>query len=170
MAEFFEMIWNIIVPFVTIMVMLIGLFGLVIPIFPGGLIIWAAALIYGIIEGFGAVGGWMFAIITILAFASAAADNVLMGAKAREAGASWRGIGLGLVAGIVSSFFITPILGMLGVTPLVLFLHENYRLQNKEEALAITKGLMFGFGWAFLARFGLGIIKIILWVIWAFNV
>lgn len=170
MAEFFEWVLDIFIYGIPLIIMLIGLFGLVIPVFPGGLIIWFGALIFGLIEGFGVLGGWMFGIISILAFASAAADNVLMGAKAKEAGASWRGIILGLLAGIVSSFFVTPILGMLLVTPLILYIHEYQRIKDKDKTIEIVKGLMFGFGWAFIARFSLGIIKIILWAIWAWNI
>src|SRR3990172_7824912 len=87
--------------FFTLLVMLVGLFGLVIPIFPGGVVIWLAALLYGLVSGFGTLGGWIFAIITLLMLASAAADNVLMGARAHKEGASWRAIILALLAGLV---------------------------------------------------------------------
>ena len=50
----------------TTLTMLFGLFGLVIPIFPGNVVMWLAALIYGLVFGFGRLGGVMFAIITLL--------------------------------------------------------------------------------------------------------
>ena len=44
----------------TVLTMLFGLFGLVIPIFPGNVVMWLAALVYGLIFGFGKLGGVMF--------------------------------------------------------------------------------------------------------------
>ena len=71
------------------LVMLLGLFGLVIPVVPGLTIIWLAALIYGIAAGF---NWWIFAVMTLLMIAGNISDNFIMGAKAREKGASWLGI------------------------------------------------------------------------------
>ena len=150
--------------------MVLSLFSLVVPVFPGGVVIWLLALIYGIVNPghFGVLGGWMFAIITLLMFASAAADNLLMGVKAREKGASWQGLILALVAGVIAALFLTPIGGLV-VAGLTLYLVEYRRLGDSEKAIDITKGLLIGCGWAFFVRFGLGVIKIVLWGIWAFN-
>ena len=46
--------------------MFVGLFGLIVPIFPGNVVMWFAALVYGIVFGFDVLGGIMFAIITLL--------------------------------------------------------------------------------------------------------
>ena len=77
-------------------VMLTGLFGLVIPVFPGMLILWLAALGYGAVSGFGTLGTWMFGLITLLALVGMVIDNVLMGAGARQGGASWTALALGM--------------------------------------------------------------------------
>jgi uncharacterized protein len=68
----------------TFLTMLVGLFGLIIPIFPGNVVMWLAALVYGLVFGFGRLGGIIFGIITLLMFVAVLADNFLMGAKARE--------------------------------------------------------------------------------------
>ena len=47
----------------TALTMLFGLFGLIIPIFPGNVVMWVAALIYGLVFGFGKLGGILFALI-----------------------------------------------------------------------------------------------------------
>jgi uncharacterized protein YqgC (DUF456 family) len=149
----------------TALIMLFGLFGLVIPIFPGNVVIWVAALVYGLIDGFGTLGGWMFALITILMVAAVLADNVLMGAKARTSGAAWSSIILALVAGVVFSFVFPPIGGLIAA-PLVLFLMEFLRVQDSERATRVVRGLLFGWGLAFVVRFGIGLVMIGLWVIW----
>lgn len=149
-------------------VMLVGLFGLVIPIFPGGVVIWLAALGYGLKFGFGTLGIVMFIIITLLMLAIGAADNVLMGAKARQAGASWRGIIIGLLAGVLGTILFPPFGGLIAA-PIALFIVEYLRLGDNDEALKVTKGLLVGCGWSFFVRFGLGVIMILLWGIWAWS-
>ncbi len=156
-------------PWVILVFMILSLFSLIVPVFPGGVVIWVLALIYGLVtpNGFSNGGTWAFALITILMVASAAADNILMGTKAREAGASWRGIIISLIAGVVGALVVTPIGGLV-IAAVSLYLVEYIRLKNSEEALNITKGLLMGCGWSFVVRFGLGIGKIVLWAFWAF--
>lgn len=151
----------------TTLIMLFGLFGLIIPIFPGNVVMWVAALIYGLIFGFGRVGGILFAIITLLMVAAVLADNILMGAKAREKGAAWGSIIMALVAGVVGTFVFPPIGGILAA-PLVLFLMEFNRLGDSSEATKVVKALLTGWGLAFVVRFGLGVVMISLWGIWAY--
>ncbi|MBN2501145.1 MAG: DUF456 domain-containing protein [Anaerolineales bacterium] len=148
-----------------LLVMLVGLFGLIIPIFPGGVVIWVAALIYGIVAGFGVAGWIIFAVLTLLMIAIGLADNVLMGAKALEKGASWYGIALALVAGLVGTFLLPPIGGLIAA-PLMLLLVEYFRHSDIQEAWLVTKGLLVGWGWSFVVRFGLGVVMIVLWGIW----
>ena len=95
----------------TALTMLVGLFGLIIPIFPGNVVMWLAALVYGLVFGFGKLGGIVFAIITVLMLIAAAADNLLMGAKAREKGAAWGSIILALLAGVIGTIVLPPIGG-----------------------------------------------------------
>src|SRR3990172_6492428 len=73
----------------TLLFMLIGLVGLVIPIFPGILVIWLAALGYGVVTGFTTLGTILFVLITLLMLFGVTIDNILMGAGARQGGASW---------------------------------------------------------------------------------
>jgi uncharacterized protein YqgC (DUF456 family) len=150
----------------TALTMLFGLFGLVIPIFPGNVVMWVAALIYGLIFGFGRLGGIMFAIISLLMLVAAFTDNVLMGAKARQSGAAWRSIVFALIAGVVGTFVFPPVGGIIAA-PLVLFLAEFLRLRDSAAATKVVKALLVGWGLAFVVRFGLGLVMLILWGIWA---
>jgi uncharacterized protein YqgC (DUF456 family) len=63
----------------TLTVMVIGLFGLAVPIVPGLVIMWLGALGYGLFAGFGVLGWIMFALITILMIVGSVVDNILMG-------------------------------------------------------------------------------------------
>lgn len=151
----------------TILTMLFGLFGLIIPIFPGNVVMWLAALVYGLVFGFGKLGGTMFAIITVLMLAAVSADNFLMGAKAREQGADWGSIILALIAGLVGTLLLPPIGGLIAA-PLVLYYLEFRRLGNSTAAMKVVKALLIGWGLAFVVRFGLGVVMFSLWGIWAY--
>ena len=151
----------------TVLTMLFGLFGLIIPIFPGNVVMWLAALVYGLVFGFGKLGGIIFAIITLLMLVAVTADNVLMGAKAREKGADWGSIILALIAGVIGTMIFPPIGGIIAA-PIVLYLAELQRRRDAEEAKAVVKALLTGWGLAFVVRFGIGVIMLALWGIWAF--
>jgi uncharacterized protein YqgC (DUF456 family) len=128
---------------------------------------WLAALVYGLVFGFGRLGAIMFTIITLLMLVAVSADNVLMGAKAREKGASWGSIILALIAGVVGTMVFPPIGGLIAA-PLVLYLMELQRLGDAEEAKTVVKALLTGWGLAFIVRFGLGVVMFGLWGIWAY--
>lgn len=150
---------------ITLIVMLIGLFGLVVPLFPGMVVIWLAALGYGVVSGFTSLGWWMFAGITVCMLVGVSIDNVLMGAGARQGGASWTSLGLAIVAGIAGTIFFPPVGGLIAA-PLAILLYEYSRHRDWQKAMTALRGLATGWGLAFIARFGLGVLMIILWVIW----
>ncbi len=151
---------------ITLIVMLLGLFGLIMPVFPGLVIIWLAALGFGLISGFGTVGWVVFGLMTVLMLIGNISDGILMGKKAMEYGAAKSSMVLALFAGLFFSLILSPIGGLI-VAPLVLYLAEKHQGRSKEEALKTTKGLMIGWGWSFLLRFAIGLVMIGLWVIWA---
>jgi len=149
---------------VVLTVMAVGM--IVIPILPGLVIIWVAALAYGILGGFGVLGWVMFALITVLMLVGSILDNVLMGTSAHKKGAPWWVILIAMVAAIAGNFLL-PIIGGILAGLLVLFLIEWLRLSNWRKALESMKGMLIGWGWAFVFRFIIGMIMVGLWLIWA---
>jgi hypothetical protein len=150
----------------TLAAMLVGL--MVTPILPGLVVIWAAALVYGLAAGFGVLGWVMFALLTVLMVAGSVLDNVLMGASAHKEGAPWWAVILALLAAVVGSFLIPiPIIGGVFAALLVLFLIEWARRKDARQALTSLKGMLIGWGWAFVFRFIIGLVMIGLWMIWA---
>ena len=75
---------NISIFAVTQFFMLVGLLGLVVPVFPGLVVMWLAALGYGVAVGFNTAGIVLFSMITITMIAASLADNLFMGAGARS--------------------------------------------------------------------------------------
>lgn len=148
--------------------MLFGLVLLLVPIFPGITVIWVAALIYGLVMGFDTLGIILFVFITIGMILGVSADNVLMGAGARRGGASWLTIIVALVAGIVGTILFPPIGGFIAI-PIAIFLLELVRNREWRSAWRATRGVALGWGLSFLVRFGIGLVMIAAWLIWALS-
>lgn len=154
----------------TLFVLLVGLFGLIMPVFPGLVIMWLGTLVYALIQSSAdKMTGWdwfAFALITILMIVGNIADNIIIARKMRDQYIPWSSILLAFAAGIVASIFFTPIIGLIAA-PAGLFLAELKRLKNRDEAIKSTKAYMVGWGWAFGARFIIGVAITGLWMLWA---
>ncbi len=150
---------------ITIFAMLVGLLGLVVPLFPGIVVIWLAALGYGIVAGFNTAGIIFFVVITLLMLAGTTVDNVLMGVGARQGGASWLSLGAALVAGIAGTLLFLPIGGLIA-TPLAVLLVEFLRSRDWRKTWIAVRGLAVGWGLSFVVRFLIGVVMILFWGIW----
>jgi len=154
----------------TLFALFVGLAGLIIPVFPGLFIMWLATLFYALIQnGADKMTTWdwvAFTTITLLMIVGNIADNIIIAAKMRDQFIPWSSILLAFAAGIVVSIFFTPLIGLIAA-PLGLYAAEYRRLNNRDDAWKSTKTYMIGWGWAFGARFGIGIIMISLWMLWA---
>jgi uncharacterized protein YqgC (DUF456 family) len=148
--------------------MLIGLIGLVVPIFPGLLIMWLAALGYGIASGFETLGIVLFVIISLLALFGSLADNLFMGAGARRGGASWLSIFVALSVGILGTIIFPPIGGLI-LAPIAVLLLEYYRLRDWALARQAVFGMAKGWGLSMAARLVIGFLMMVLWWIWVWK-
>lgn len=147
-------------------VMLAGLAMLVLPILPGLWVMWIAALVYAIVTGFDTAAIIFMVIITILTVVGGLMDNILMGANARVSGASWLAIGVALVGAVIGSILLPPIGGLIFAIAGI-FLVEYLRIKDWRKALESTKGLALGCGWGVIARFGFGVLVMLVWLLWA---
>ena len=147
--------------------MLIALMGSIIPIFPGPTVLWGLALVYGLLSSFDTRAYIIFGFISLFGFTGTIIDNIITAGSARVAGARWSSLILAIVAGFFSSLFFTPIIGIL-VSLLVLYVAEYMHHKDQQKAWEATKSMLFGWGWTSLARFGIGLIMVILWCVWAF--
>jgi uncharacterized protein len=147
-------------------VMLFGLAGLFTTFIPGLIIIWLAALAYGLVTGFSWGNGILFGVITQLMVGGGLIDNVMMGVNSRESGASWLATGVAVVAGLIGAILWPPFGGV--VAPLLgIFVGEFIRLRSWRPALNSTRNLAVGIGWSALIRIAAGAIMVILWGVWA---
>ena len=150
---------------VLAVVMAVGAVGTVVPLVPGLGLIWLAGLVYGVQEGFGAVGVAAFAAMTALALAAAVAGYVVPQRRASGAGASRSSVWLG-VAGAVVGFFVVPIVGMPLGGVLGLYAGEHMRTRDPGVAWQATRATIIGFGLATLVQFVAALVMIAVWVAW----
>ena len=166
----FELFLQAVLETLTLFVLLVGLFGLIVPVFPGLTVMWLGTLAYALIQNVaGHMTGWdwfLFGLITVLMLAGNVVDNIIIARKMRDKYVPWSSIGLAFVAGIVASLFFTPLIGLVAA-PAGLFLAEFRRLKNREAAVKLTKAYMIGWGWAFGARFIIGVLITGFWMLWA---
>ncbi len=165
-----EFAGQVILEALTLFVLLAGLFGLLIPIFPGLTIMWIGTLVYALVQAANGYMTWvdwmLFTIITLLMIGGNVMDNIIIAKHVRDKNVPWSSILWAFAAGIVVSLFFTPIAGMIAA-PAGLFLAEWRRLKDRPTALANTRAWMTGWGWAIAARFGIGVIMIVFWMLWA---
>ncbi len=154
---------------IVLAAMLFGLFGLLIPIIPGLVIIWVAALAYGILTGFHWIAIVIMVVLTLLMGFGSIIDNIIMAGSARKEGASWLAITAAVVLGMVGSIVLPPLGGVLFAL-VGIFAVEMLRVKDWKKALTSTKSMALGCGWSVVVRFGIGVAMILLWAAWAFLV
>jgi uncharacterized protein YqgC (DUF456 family) len=154
----------------TLFVLIVGLLGLIVPVFPGLTIMWLGTLVYALIENSaGNMTGWdwfLFGLITVLMIVGNIADNLIIARKMRDKYIPWSSILFAFAASIIASIFFTPLMGLVAA-PVGLFLAESRRLKDREAAIDSTRTYMIGWGWAFGLRFLIGILMIGFWMLWA---
>jgi uncharacterized protein YqgC (DUF456 family) len=145
--------------------MLVGLAGIILPVLPDVILIWGAALLYGLLVGWGKYGALLFAGISVLGLIGLLADAWVSGLGARRGGASfWSSLG-GLVSGVIGLFVAGP-LGLIAGMLLGIFVIEYWIHQDPDRALRAMFGMGVGYGASFIVKILLGLVMIALWVAW----
>jgi uncharacterized protein len=161
---------QVIIETFTLLALLAGLVGLLIPVFPGLTVMWLGTLFYAIVEAAKKNMNWvdwtLFTLITLLMIGGNIVDNIIIAKHVREKNVPWSSILIAYAAGIIISLVLTPLAGM-AASPGGLFLAEWQRLKDRKVAFDNTKAWLTGWGWSFAARFGIGVLMIIFWALWA---
>ena len=148
------------------LVMLVGLAGTVIPILPGLVVIWGAAVVYGLASGFDAIGWVAIAIITVL-FATALWLAVKLPQRhTADAGVSvpLQFFALGIA---VVGYFVVPVVGAPLGFVLGIFLGRFATTRKADTAWTSTKAALIGMFHAASIQFIAGLLMIVVWLAWA---
>lgn len=165
----------------VLITMLVGLLGVFLPLVPGVGLIWIAALVYAIAEGFATVDPITFTVLTILGAVGITSDIWMSKLGATVGGASFRallaGLGLGVVGGIVGLLLgiVGTISGLpflaVGIAPcaiigavLGIFLVERHVRDDWREALKATGGWAIGCVLSGVVQFIISTLMILIFV------
>jgi len=145
--------------------MAVGVTGTVVPVLPGLVLVWAAALVYGLVAGFGTVGVVAFVIITGLAVVGIVISFVIPRRAAARGGATRSSMWLGALLAI-AGFFVVPVVGLVVGGVLGVFLGEVARTRNTTAAWRTTIATIKGFGMASVLQVVVALAMVIAWVPW----
>lgn len=148
--------------------MLLGLVGILIPFFPDLLLIWGAALGYGLLLNWRADGLIYFILISALMLVGIFADIWMGSIGAKIGGASWKSILLGSLAGFLGMFLLTPV-GGLAILLLSIYLLEYRRVGNAQDAAKAVLGVGVGYGASFVMKLFIALGMIAIWLVWALR-
>jgi hypothetical protein len=149
----------------TAIVMVVGLAGTVLPILPGVWLIWAASIVYGLVDGFG-FGGWVaMALITIGALAGTGAGIYLPQRRATAVGVPWWGQLLATVLAVIG-LFVVPIVGaplgfVVGIF-LTSLVHTNALSAARSSTAATLRSIVL----ASVVQFAAGVAMVLVWIGW----
>lgn len=147
-------------------IMVVGLFGAVLPVVPGLLLIWLAGWLYGVLTYFGPVGWVVMGLMTIFMVVGYAGGFFLPQAGGAVKGASFWAVVASFVLGVIG-FFVIPVLGLPIGAVLGIYLVEYYRAEkDSQKAWETTKGVLLGFGIGVAVELGSGFVMVGLWLVW----
>ena len=146
--------------------MVLGLGGVVIPVLPGLALIWAVALGYGLIVGFGTIGTATMILLTLLLLGSVVLGFVIPKRSTDAHGVRWTSQAAALV-GAVIGFFAIPIVGVPVGALLGVLLAERVDKSDWQMAWGSTKALAKGLGINVLVQLVIGFVMIASWSVWA---
>lgn len=125
-----------------------GIVGIVVPILPGALLVWAAIVVWGIAVG--TTEAWIVvAVATLLIAVAQVVKYLVPHRRLRDAGVPRQSMIVGLVLA-VAGFFLIPVVGLFLGFPLGVYLEERRRLRAHAPAWASTKHALQAIGLSIL--------------------
>jgi uncharacterized protein YqgC (DUF456 family) len=125
-----------------------GLVGIVVPVLPGALLVWAAIAVWALAVG-GATAWGVLGAATLAIGGAQVVKVIVPGRRLRDAGVPRRSIVAGVVLAIVG-FFLIPVVGLFIGFPLGVYLQERLRLGQHPAAWRSTQGALRAMGLSIL--------------------
>ncbi|MFI5714614.1 DUF456 domain-containing protein [Nocardia sp. NPDC051750] len=147
------------------LVILVGLVGIVVPILPGVILIFAAVAVWAFLTG--GVTAWVvLGISTLLLVISGVVKYTWPGRNLKEAGIPNRTLLLGGLAGIVG-FFVIPVVGLFVGFVVGVYLSEMARMPDNRQAWVSSKHAIKGVGLSILVELLGALLASGVWVVGA---
>lgn len=143
----------------TFVVMFIGLVGIILPVLPGSILIFAAALFYALLDGFQTVGWVTLVVLGLLTAAATTAGLWATSMGAKAGGASGWSILAGMVGGLVGLLILSLPGSIIGAL-LGMFLVEVMRVKNWRKAVKSGGGWLLGWLLSTIIELAIGLIMV----------
>jgi uncharacterized protein YqgC (DUF456 family) len=147
------------------LVMLVGVVGIVVPVVPGSVLIWAAVVAWAFLGNEAATIRWGLAgIATVLIGAALVASTTLPARRARGEDAS-RWAPWIVAGGTIVGFFVVPVVGGLLGGPVAIFLAETVRLRDAAAGWRSAVSTLRALGAGIAIELAAGLVVIALWLV-----
>ncbi len=147
----------------TLVAMLVGVIGIVLPVIPGTILILLAAVVYALLEGFQTVGWPTLLVLGLLTLVATSADIWASSIGAKMGGASVWSVLVGLVAGLVG-FVVLSLPGAIIGAVLGVLLTEIVRVGDWRKALKAGSGWVVGWAVSTVFQLAVGLIMVAIFV------
>jgi uncharacterized protein len=144
------------------LVVVVGLVGIIVPVLPGLLLVWAAVAVW-CTERQDATGWIVLAVVTALALAGGALKYLLPGRRMRTQGVPTLTMVAGGTLGLVG-FFVVPVVGLFLGFVLGVYLAERRRLHQHDAAWASTIVALKAAGWSMVIELLTGLLIAATWL------
>lgn len=141
----------------------IGIAGVVVPVLPGALLVWAAILVWALAES-SATAWEVFALATGAVGGAQVVKYLVPGRRLRDAGVPRRSMVAGVLLAIVG-FFVVPVAGLFLGFPLGVYLEERRRLRAHAAAWASTKHALRAVGLSIAIELAATLVAATAWLI-----
>ncbi|MBB5873967.1 uncharacterized protein YqgC (DUF456 family) [Allocatelliglobosispora scoriae] len=145
------------------LLIVIGVFGVIVPALPGLLFCWIGVLVWAIFTDSG-WGRWaILGIATLIAIVGEVAKYLWPGRKLKQNGVPNLSLFIGGVVGIVG-FFVVPVVGLILGFVLGIWLAELLRLRDGKSSWTSTKHALKAAGVSMLIELGAALAIAAVWV------
>lgn len=146
------------------LVMVAGLVGIVLPVLPGLLLMWAAGLWWTIADGGGVTRWVVLGVLTALLVLGTVTKYVLPARSAAARGAPVSTLVIGALAAVVG-FFVIPVVGLLIGGIAGIYLAEYARLRDGGRAWTSTRAALVAIGIGVLVELTAGVLMLAVWLL-----
>jgi uncharacterized protein YqgC (DUF456 family) len=140
----------------------VGIVGVVVPVLPGALLVWAAIAVWAFAVG--SASAWaVLAVVSVVIGGAQVVKLLVPGRQLRDAGVPRRSIVLGLVlAGV--GFFVIPVVGFFVGFPLGIYVEERRRLGSHAPAWLSTRKALRAIGVSILIELSATVLAAGVWL------
>lgn len=142
-----EILTQVLLVGLALLIMIVGVIGEILPAVPGMILIWVAALVYTIVDGFDRVGWWTIGLMILIWLIASGIDMIATWVTAKKIGVSWWGLGLSILGTIIGTIvfnFWGMLIGMIAGALIGEYIYHREIIKSLKAGAAVIIGHIFG--------------------------